>query len=139
MLKLGLPVKFDNCSNRSFIFQQSLTQVILKSTISMRFAHFTWLNLSYPGGVVIIILCREIEFSFKIEPKLDIRPVCKFKFVHCGPVEKNQSALSFSVEAWRPEKVRDHLFPNSEIEIFDNFQRFSTKFPNFHKILRGLV
>ena len=31
------------------------------------------------------------------EPPLDLRPVCKFKFVRCGPVEKNLSALSASV------------------------------------------
>ena len=31
------------------------------------------------------------------EPPLDLRPVCKFMFVCCGQVEKNQSALSFLV------------------------------------------
>ena len=70
---------------------------------------------------------------------LDLRPFCKLKFVRCGPGEKNQSALSFSVEAWRPDEVREHLFPNSEIEIFIDFCRFSKNFPNFQKILRGPV
>ena len=31
------------------------------------------------------------------EHLLDPKPVCKLKFVRCGPVEKPQSALSFSV------------------------------------------
>ena len=59
--------------------------------------------------------------------------------LRCGPGEKNQSALSFSVEAWRPDEVREQLFPNSEIEIFIDFCRFSTNFTNFQKILRGPV
>ena len=73
------------------------------------------------------------------KPLLDLRPVCKFKFVRCGPLEKNQSALSFSVEAWRLNEVREHLFPNSEIEIFIDFCQFSTNFSDFRKILRGPV
>ena len=72
-------------------------------------------------------LSENCDFS-GTEPPLDLRPVCKFKFVRCGPGEKKQSALSFSVEAWRPDEVREHLFPNSKIEIFDDLQRFSTKF-----------
>ena len=31
------------------------------------------------------------------EPPLDLRPVCKFKFVRCGPEGKKQSALSFLI------------------------------------------
>ena len=31
------------------------------------------------------------------KPLLDLRPVCKFKFVRFGPEEKNQSDVSFSV------------------------------------------
>ena len=71
------------------------------------------------------------------EHPADSRPVCKLKFVRCGPGEKTQSTLSFSVEAWWPDKVQEHLFPNSEIEIFIDFWRFSTNFPNFEKILSG--
>ena len=44
----------------------------------------------------ILTLSENRDFS-GTEPPLDLRPVCKFKFVHCGPVEKNQSDLSFSV------------------------------------------
>ena len=31
---------------------------------------------------------------------------------------------------------KGHIFPNSKVEIFNNFCRFSTKFLNFQKILR---
>ena len=31
------------------------------------------------------------------EHRMNPRPVCKFEFYRCGPVEKNQSALSVSV------------------------------------------
>ena len=65
-------------------------------------------------------LSQNHDFS-GTEPPLDLRPVCKLKFVRCGPGEKKQSALSFLVEAWRPDEVREHLFPNSEIEIFIDF------------------
>ena len=40
------------------------------------------------------------------EHPVDLRPVFKLKFVRCGPVEN---------------KVREHLFQSSEIEIFDDF------------------
>ena len=75
------------------------------------------------------------DFS-RTEPLMDLRPVCKFKFVHCGPVEKKQIALSFLVKSWRLNEVQEHLFPTSEIEIFKDF---SKKFNNFQKILRGRV
>ena len=42
-----------------------------------------------------------------------------------GPGGKNQSALSFSVEAWPPDEVQEHIFPNSEIEIFVDFRQIS--------------
>ena len=71
------------------------------------------------------------------EPLVDLRPVCILKFVRCGPGEKTQRALSFLVEAWRPDEVREHLFPNSEIEIFIDFCRFSTNFPNLKKKSQG--
>ena len=34
---------------------------------------------------------------FTTEHPVDLRPVCKLEFVHCGPVEKKQGTLSFSV------------------------------------------
>ena len=72
------------------------------------------------GGRNYHPLSEICDFS-ATEPLLDLRPVCKLKFVRCGPGEKKQSALSFSVEVWRPDEVREHLFPNSEIEIFIDF------------------
>ena len=60
-------------------------------------------------------LMENCDFS-GTETRLDLRPVCKLEFVHCGPVEK---------EWWRPGKVREHLFSNSEIEIFDKIHEFS--------------
>ena len=61
---------------------------------------------------------------------MDPRPVCKLEFVRCGPVEKKQSALSVSVLLWQPDEVREHVFPNSEIEIFDDFCGFLSKLFN---------
>ena len=59
-------------------------------------------------------LLENLDFS-GTEAPLDLRPVCKFKFVRCGPGEKNQSALSFLVEAWRPDETREHHFPQNLI------------------------
>ena len=52
--------------------------------------------LGMGGGAFRPPLLENCDFS-GTEPPLDLRPVCKLKFVRCGPVEKNQSALSFSV------------------------------------------
>ena len=71
-------------------------------------------------------LLENCDFS-GTEPPLDLRPVCKLKFVCCGPVERKQSALSFLV--LRPDKVQEHPAPNCEIEIFVDFD----KFPEFSK------
>ena len=46
--------------------------------------------------LTLIIPGENRDFS-RTEPPLDLKPVCKFKFVRCGPVEKKQSSLSFSV------------------------------------------
>ena len=55
------------------------------------------LTLVIPGrGRNYYSLSENRDFS-GTEPPLDLRPVCKFKFVHCGPVEKNQSDLFFWV------------------------------------------
>ena len=79
------------------------------------------------------LLSENCDFS-GTEPPLDLRPVCKFKFVRCGPVVKNRALYLSRFKPWRPDEVREHLFPNSKIEIFINFCRFSTNFPNFKKI-----
>ena len=69
-------------------------------------------NLTLSGteeGLLGPPLLENRDFS-GTEPPLDLRPVCEFKFVRCGPVEKNQSALSFSVLLWRPDEVQEHFF-----------------------------
>ena len=43
------------------------------------------------------------------------------------------------VNSRRPNEVWEHLFLNSKIEIIDAFCRFSSKFPNFQKILSRWV
>ena len=62
----------------------------------------SFLNPNYHrgGGVNYHPLAENRNFS-GTKPPLDLRPVCKLKFVRCGPGVKNQSALSFLVEAWR--------------------------------------
>ena len=57
------------------------------------------INPNYPGGGAgrnYFPLSENLNFS-GTEPPFGLRPVCKFKFVRCGPEEKKQSALSFSV------------------------------------------
>ena len=81
------------------------------------------LNPNYPGG-------RGRNYH-PLSENRDLRPVCKLKFVRCGSVEKIQSALSFSDWFWRPDNVREHLFPNKKIEIFVNFRQISQIFNKF--------
>ena len=52
---------------------------------------------------------------FRIKPLLDIRPVCKLKFVYYGQVEKNTEHSIF-LGLWRPDEVREQLFLNNQIE-----------------------
>ena len=54
------------------------------------------LTLINAGGSIITPLSENRDFSGTEHP-IDLRPVCKFEFVRCGPVETNQSALSVSV------------------------------------------
>ena len=67
----------------------------------------TWYQNSQKLGVVLTLvnagggrnhhpLSEHRDFSTAEHPN-DLRPVCKFKFVCCGPVDKKQSALSASV------------------------------------------
>ena len=50
-------------------------------------------------------LSENRDFSTTEHP-IDLRPVCKFKLVRCGPVEKTQSARSVSVYSWWSHKVQ---------------------------------
>ena len=51
-------------------------------------------------------------------------------------IHLNVSLIIFNLIINGPAEVRENLFSYSEIEIFDDF---STKFPNFQKILRERV
>ena len=55
------------------------------------------LTLINAGGGAIIIHHRRIAFFSATKHRMNLGPVCKFEFCRCGPVEKNQSALSVSV------------------------------------------
>ena len=49
------------------------------------------LTLVIPGGGVIIILSRKIMIS----PEPNLRPACKYEFVHCGPFQSfNRDSLA---------------------------------------------
>ena len=89
----------------------------------------TW-HTNHKNANLKVLIFRKKEF-----PNTFHVTVFNLLLAVISPGEKKQSALSFLVEAWRPNEVREHLFPNSEIEIFIDFCRFST---NFQKILRGL-
>ena len=54
-------------------------------------------NPNSPGGGCNHHPLSENHNFFGAEHPLDVRPVSKFVFVHCGPVENPPSALSFSV------------------------------------------
>ena len=54
------------------------------------------LTLANAGGGNHHPSSENCVFSTTVHP-VDLRPVCKLEFVRCGPVEKNQSALSVSV------------------------------------------
>ena len=59
------------------------------------------LTLINVGGGTIILPCRKNRDFSGTEHPSDLRPVCKFEFVRCGPGETNQSDLSVSVSPWR--------------------------------------
>ena len=68
----------------------------LDSTVPVLFSSNDFNPFRYGGGSFRPHLSENRDFC-RTEPPLDLRPVCKFKFVCCDPVEKNQSALPFSV------------------------------------------
>ena len=49
--------------------------------------------VSTGGGGAILPLSENRDFS-GTKPPLDLRPVCKFKFVCCGPGDKKQMAVA---------------------------------------------
>ena len=63
--------------------------------LSLHLRYRRQFNPNYPGGRTYHPLSENRDFS-GTEPLLDLRPVSKFKFVCCGPVEKNTRALYLS-------------------------------------------
>ena len=68
------------------------------------------------GGHNYHPLSENCNFS-RIELLLDLRPVCKFEFVHCGQVEKKPRVLYLSrLNCGGPTQF-EIIFLNSEFEI----------------------
>ena len=59
------------------------------------------------------------------EHPVDLRPVCKFKFVRCDPVEKNRALYLLWFNHCGLMKFGNTIFPMEEWRFF----RFLTKFP----------
>ena len=99
------------------------------------------MNLSRPMADTINIDCRHYDHPLSenrdfsgTETPLDLRPVCKFKFVCSGPGEKKQSALSFSVEGGGPMKFENTFFQIAKLiflSIFVDFRQISRIFKRF--------
>ena len=49
------------------------------------------LNVKLNLKLVLTFVWPENRDFYTIEYPIDLRPVCKFKFVCCGPVEKNRA------------------------------------------------
>ena len=60
---------------------------ITSQDIAVNCTVLTLINVG--GGGVIIIPHRRIAFFSATEHQMNPRPVCKFEFGRCGPVEKN--------------------------------------------------
>ena len=63
------------------------------------------------------------------EPPLDLRPVCKLKFVRCGPGEKTRVLFHSQLKRGGPMKFENTFFQIAKL-------RFSSIFVDFRKISR---
>ena len=71
-------------------------------------------------------LSENRDFS-RTEPPFDLRPVCEFKFVNCGPVEKNRALYLSRFSRGGPTKsFRQKIFESQSLEFF----AFTSKFYN---------
>ena len=130
---LAILINFTSCSEHS---EKRLWDILLItiSYLNLRISNFSfyfWIKIStliIPGG-------NHCDFC-RTKLLLDLRAVCKLEFVRFGPVEKDQSALSVSVNSWRPDEVREHLFPNREIEIFQSIPSYTYLSPCKIKICK---
>ena len=68
-----------------------------------------YLTLSGMGGPFRPPLLENRDFS-GTEPPWDLRPVCKFKCVRCGPVEKNKALYLFWSNRGVLTKTEDAFF-----------------------------
>ena len=62
------------------------------------------------------------------KPPLDLKPVCKLKYVHCGPVEKNRTLYLSWFNRGGPTKFKNTFFQQ---EIFKDFRKNSLIFKKF--------
>ena len=67
------------------------------------------LHPSYSKGGRNHHLLSENRYFSRTKPPLDLSPVCKFKFVHCGPAEKNRALylplLALYIHIYAPVKT----------------------------------
>ena len=77
--------------------------VILNLSVSLRCRIWSWSNLrdlalgfrllTLIVKGAIIILCWRIAISPEPNLRWTLEPVCKFKFVHCGPVDEKKLSI----------------------------------------------
>ena len=119
---------------------------ILNLSVSLRCRIWSWSNLrdlalgfrllTLIVKGAIIILCWRIAISPEPNLRWTLEPVCKFKFVHCGPVDEKSSLsipiyLSIPVYSWPSNKIQDNYFPKSQNEILNNFRQKVWLFKKF--------
>ena len=76
------------------------------------------------------------------EPTLDLRPVCKFKFVRCGPGEKTRALYLSRLKRGGPMKFENTFFQIAKLTIFNGFRqnsKFSKNFQGKSLKVRGLI
>ena len=66
-------------------------------------------------------------FSTTVHP-VDLRPVCKFDFVRCGPVEKNRALYLSRFDHGSPTKFEDTFFKKIIFLHFRQNAQFLKKF-----------
>ena len=76
-------------------------------------------------------------FSATVHP-VDLRQVCKLKFVRCGPKEKNRVLYSSRLNRGGPTKFKNSFFQIANLR-FSTFLPIFDKIFEFSKTLRGRV
>ena len=65
----------------------------------------------------------------------DLRPVCKFKSVRCGPVDKSKALYLSRFSCGTPAKFENTIFQIAKLR----YLMISNKIQDFQKILKGRV